>query len=217
LIGRCHAAEGVGERVTQGPIENPIINSPFVEPTKHLLTSADGEVTGEIDGRRRPSEFFVPVARPKKLSGQLTLDAFGGPKKQQPNEIVNEIRQSVARWRASSYPHFTSTTRDLLDHWRDEDRERRLFFCQLEAAEAAIYLTEAAERLGDTKAMNVIRQENAAHNGGLPRFAFKMATGSGKTVLMAMLTFGAVTRSAVHIAPRRAAYGVMTRHGVARL
>ena len=173
--------------MTQGPIENPIINSPFVEPTKHFLTSAEGEVTGEIDGRRRPSEFFVPVARPKKLSGQLTLDAFGGPKKQQPNEIVNEIRQSVARWRASSYPHITSTTRDLLDHWREEHRERRLFFCQLEAAETAIYLTEAAEKLGDTKAMNVIRQENATHNGGLPRFAFKMATGSGKTVLMAML------------------------------
>jgi type III restriction enzyme len=173
--------------MTQGPIENPIINSPYFEPTKHFVTSADGDVTGEIDARRRPSEFFVPVARPKKLSGQLTLDAFGGPKRQQPNEIVNEIRQSVARWRQTDYAHITSTTRDLLDHWIDEDRERRLFFCQIEAAETAIYLTEAAEKLGDTKALNVIRQENAAHNGGLPRFAFKMATGSGKTVLMAML------------------------------
>jgi type III restriction enzyme len=136
--------------VTQGPIENPIINSPFLEPAQHFLTSADGEVTGEIDPRRRPSEFFVPVARPKKLSGQLTIDAFGGPKKQQPNEIVNEIRQSVARWRATGYSHITSTTRDLIEHWRGEDRERRLFFCQLEAAETAIYLTEAAEKLGDT-------------------------------------------------------------------
>ena len=173
--------------MTQGPIENPVINSPFVEPVKHFVTTADGTVTGEIEPRRRPSEFFVPVARPKKLSGQLTLDAFGGPKRQQPNEIVNEIRQAVARWRIQDYPHITSTTRDLLDHWRDEDRERRLFFCQLEAAETAMYLTEAAEKLGDPKALNVIRQENAVHNGDLPRFAFKMATGSGKTVLMAML------------------------------
>jgi type III restriction enzyme len=173
--------------VTQGPIENPIINSPFLEPAQHFLTSADGEITGDIDPRRRPSEFFVPVARPKKLDGQLTIDAFGGPKKQQPNEIVNEIRQSVARWRATDYSHITSTTRELIEHWRNEDRERRLFYCQLEAAETAVYLTEAAEKLGDTKALNVIRQENAALNGGLPRFAFKMATGSGKTVLMAML------------------------------
>ena len=50
------------------------------------------------------------------------------------------------------YPHITPTTRDLLAHWRAEDRERRLFFCQIEAAETAIYLTEAAERMGDTKA-----------------------------------------------------------------
>jgi type III restriction enzyme len=178
---------GEGERVTQGPIENPVINSPYLEPQQHFVTGADGTVTGEIEPRRRPSEFFVPVAQPKKRSGQLTLDAFGGPKRQQPNEIVNEIRQGVARWRLQDYPHITSTTRELLAHWRDEDRERRLFFCQIEAAETAIYLTEAAEKLGDAKAMNVIRQENATHNGGLPRMAFKMATGSGKTVLMAML------------------------------
>jgi type III restriction enzyme len=189
--------------VTQGPIENPIINSPFVEPQRHFVTSADGDVSGEIDERRRPSEFFVPVARPKKLSGQMTMDQFGGPKKQQPNEIVNEIRQSVARWRASDYPHITSTTRDLIDHWRDEDRERRLFFCQLEAAETAIYLTEAAEKMGDTKALNVIRHENASLNGGLPRFAFKMATGSGKTVLMAMLIAWQTLNKAANAQDRR--------------
>jgi type III restriction enzyme len=168
-------------------IENPIINSPFAEPTRHFVMSPDGEVTGEIADRRRPSEFFVPVARPKKAGAQLTMDAFGGPKRQQPNEIVNEIRAAVGRWRQQDYPHVTSVTRDLLRLWRDEDRERRLFFCQIEAAETAIYLTEAAERVGDTKALNVIRDENARLNGGLPRTAFKMATGSGKTVLMAML------------------------------
>lgn len=60
--------------MTQGAIDNPIINSPYVEPARHFLTSTDGTVTGEIDDRRRPSEFFVPVAPPKKRSGQLTLD-----------------------------------------------------------------------------------------------------------------------------------------------
>ena len=69
----------------------PVINSPFVEPAQHFHTLAYGTVTGEIERRRRPSEFFVPEARPKRISAQLTMDAFGGPKKQQPNEIVNEI------------------------------------------------------------------------------------------------------------------------------
>ena len=79
--------------MTQGSIENPVVNSPYVEPAQHFVTTADGTVTEEIALRRRPSEFFVPVARPRKLSGQLRLDQFGGPKRQQPNEIVNEIRQ----------------------------------------------------------------------------------------------------------------------------
>ncbi len=130
--------------MAEGPIENPAINSPFVEPAQHFVTTADAKVTGEIEPRRRPSEFFVPVARPKKLSAQMTMDAFGGPSRQQPNEIVNEIRQSVARWRVQDYPHVTSVTRDLLQHWHDEERERRLFFCQLEAAETAIYLNLSA-------------------------------------------------------------------------
>ncbi len=168
-------------------IENPVLNSPFSEPARHFRTTADGEVTGEIEERRRPSEFFVPVAKPKKSSPQLTLDAFGPPTSQQPNEIVNEIRQAVARWRTQGYPHTTPTTRELLAYWRGEDRERRLFWCQVEAVETAIYLTEAAGRTGDTKALNVIASENARLNQGLSRLAFKMATGSGKTVVMAML------------------------------
>jgi type III restriction enzyme len=124
-----------------GTIQNPIINSPFAEPARHFVMGADGNITGEIAERRRPSEFFVPIALPKKKSAQLTLDAFG-QQKRQPNEIVNEIRQSVARWRAQDYPHITTISRDLLTHWRDGDRERRLFFCQIEAAETAIYLTD---------------------------------------------------------------------------
>ncbi len=140
-----------GTHHTQGLIDNPVLNSPFVEPTRHFRTTGDGEVTGEIVARRRPSEFFVPVARPKRRSPQLTLDAFGPPTRQQPNEIVNEVRQAVARWRVQGYPHTTPTTRGLPACWRGEDRERRLFFCQVEAAEMAIYLAEAPARVGDTK------------------------------------------------------------------
>ena len=173
--------------MSQTAIANPVINSPYVEPVRHFRTTADGGVTGEIDERRRPSEFFVPVARPTKASAQLTLDAFGPPTQQRPNEIVNEIRGSVGRWRQSGYPGVTSVTRDLLNYWRSDDRERRLFFCQVEAVETIIYLTEVAEKRGDTSALNTIRKANLDLNDGLPRLAVKMATGSGKTVVMGML------------------------------
>ena len=167
------------------PIDNPILNSPFREPTRHF-TVVGGQVSGAIQDGRRPSEFFVPVAAPKKKSPQLALQ-FGAGVRQQSNEIVNEIRFAVGRWRAQGYPHTTSVSRELLSYWNAEDRERRLFFCQIEAAETAIYLTEAAEKSADTKALNVIRGENARLNDQLPRMAFKMATGSGKTVVMGML------------------------------
>jgi hypothetical protein len=176
--------------VARGPIENPVINSPFVEPAQHFRTSADGEVTGEIVARRRPSESFVPVARPgRRRSAQLTLEQFGPPTRQQPNEIVNEIRDAVGRWRTLGYPHTTAITRELLAYWRNDDRERRLFFGQLEAVETATYLAEAAERLGDAKALNVIRAENERLNGGLPRSAFKLATGAGETFVTAITNF----------------------------
>jgi type III restriction enzyme len=174
-----------GTSPTPGTIDNPVINSPFAEPTRHFRV-VDGQVTGAIEDGRRPSEFFVPVPRPRKASPQLALQ-FGGGVRQQPNEIVNEIRFQVAKWRAQDYPHATGITKELLAHWRAEDRERRLFFCQVEAVETAIYLTEAAEKMGDTKSLNVIRGENERLNDRLPRMAFKMATGSGKTVVMGML------------------------------
>ena len=74
-------------------IENPVINSPFVEPAKHFRV-VDGLVSGEIEPKRRPSEFFVPVARPKKASAQLAMQ-FGGGTRQQQNEIINEVRQAA--------------------------------------------------------------------------------------------------------------------------
>ena len=139
-----------------------------------------------MSGLRQAVGDPVRWIRAKKASAQLALQ-FGGGTRQQPNEIVNEIRGAVGRWRLQGYPHTTATTKELLAHWRADERERRLFFCQVEAAETAIYLVEAAQKIGDTKGINVIHAENARLNAGLPRLAFKMATGSGKTVVMAML------------------------------
>ena len=85
------------------------------------------------------------------------------------------------------YVGTTATTRHLLEYWNDEERERRLFFCQIEALETAIYITEVAGKYGDAWIENTLREANNSSNPGLPRMAFKMATGSGKTVVMAML------------------------------
>jgi len=63
--------------VAQGHIENPVINSPFVEPGRHFRVE-DGQVTGAIDERRRPSAFFVPVAKLRKAAPQLALQRVEG-------------------------------------------------------------------------------------------------------------------------------------------
>jgi hypothetical protein len=97
------------------------------------------------------------------------------------------VRGYVRAWRDTDYPGITRTTRQLLEYWKRPERNRRLFFCQIEAVETAICLTECAERLGRPHLLNLLRDANEASNPGLNRVAFKLATGSGKTVVMAML------------------------------
>ena len=86
------------------------------------------------------------------------------------------------------YPGVTPITRKLLQHWADEGRENRVLFCQREAAETIIFLTEVAGRHGTfadwRKRLDEVNEDRSS---GLPRAALKMATGSGKTVVMAML------------------------------
>jgi type III restriction enzyme len=101
------------------------------------------------------------------------------------NVLVNEIRKHVDQWRElpSSQWGVTPETQRLLLHWRDQYRERKLFFCQREAVETLIYLTEV-----DPKRFHkLIEDANAEANPGLYRLAFKMATGAGKTTVMAMI------------------------------
>ena len=78
-------------------------------------------------------------------------------------------------------------TRRLLEYWADPQRDNKILFCQREAVETAIFLAEAATKWGGGWALNSLDEQNAEHNGGLPRVALKMATGTGKTVVMAML------------------------------
>jgi type III restriction enzyme len=105
----------------------------------------------------------------------------------QENEFINRVREKVGLWRRGGYQGVTSTTTRLLDYWQRPERERRLFFCQLEAVETIIYITEVAGKFGDQWIEQELRQRNAGANPLLYRLATKMATGTGKTVVMAML------------------------------
>ena len=169
-------------------IENPILNSPYREPTRHFHFDDDGITSTIVEGRRE-SSFFIPIAQPKKkVSGtQLTLPGESWTAERlTPNTFINQIREHVSLWRRSGYPGITAVTRDLLDYWTDPARTNPLFFCQIEALETAIFLTEVAGRT-QPWIENRLREANEGKNPGLYRIAHKMATGSGKTVVMAML------------------------------
>lgn len=171
-------------------IDNPILNSPYEQPDRYYEIGPTGP-TGEIREGRRPSESFIPIAVTKKgKRGQqeaFDFDATG--ERREKNDLINSIRRDVAKWRlGGQYPAVTPITRKLLQHWADSTRENRVIFAQREAAETAIFLTEVAGRTGTYADWRKrLEPENATHNGGLSRVALKMATGSGKTVVMAML------------------------------
>jgi type III restriction enzyme len=166
-------------------ISNPIINSPFEEPQRHFRFSEEG-ITNQIVSGRRRSEYFVPVPQPKKRGKQLAFESWTEDRIEE-NKFINQVRERVELWRKGGYIGITSTTRQLLNYWTNPRREKKLFFCQIEALETAIYITEVANKYGDNWIENRIKAENEAANPGLFRIAFKMATGSGKTVVMAMI------------------------------
>jgi len=167
-------------------IENPILNSPFGEPQRHFKFTDDG-ITDEILEIRRISGYFIPIAQPKKKGKQLAFDTEWTQDRFKPCDHVNKIRQRIELWRGGGYLGATPTTARLLQYWTNPEREKKLFFCQIESLETAVYITEVAKKYGDAWIENALREANNTSNPGLPRMAFKMATGSGKTVVMAML------------------------------
>lgn len=172
--------------MNQVVIENPIINSPFDEPTRHFQFSDEG-ITSQIVEERRSSSYFIPIAKTKKKGKQLILDTEWTQDRVEENKLVNDIRGRVELWKKGGRVGITATTRRLLEYWGASDRERKLFFCQIEALETLIYVTEVANKYGDAWIANHLRTANDSSNPGLPRIASKMATGSGKTVVMAMI------------------------------
>lgn len=184
--------------------ENPILNSPYSEPSRHHPLDSDGQPLNEPprDGRRK-SELITPVpkARKKKRKNasetQANLDlqsADGISSEEQeynPTPIINEIRIHVGEWRRSnpSVWGVTPATARLLTHWRSHDFAGvRPFFCQIEAVETVIWLTEVARNKKQyAHIWEHILGANEQANPELLRLAMKMATGAGKTTVMAML------------------------------
>ena len=184
--------------------EQPILNSPYLVPTRYHALDKDGQPLDQppVEGRRR-SELLTPVPKPRKQQKKSGANQLGfvlsGPEglssveqEYNPTPIINEIRSYLASWRNIPNPAdwgVTPATASLLTHWRHHNfQDVRPFFCQIEAVETIIWLTEVARREKLHKHIWAhIEGANHDANPELIRIAMKMATGSGKTTVMAML------------------------------
>ena len=193
--------------------ERPILNSPYECPSQHWELDASGQPTQRIKESRRGAEFITPIPKPKKRNQataqtELILDEGKGlsTEEQQydPTSVINGIRNLVNQWRAIPNPNdwrVTPETARLLQHWRHHRFSGyRPFFCQIEAIETAIWLTEVAPQSGKAAKdwLDYLARASAESNPELARLALKLATGAGKTTVMAMLiawqTINAVRR-----------------------
>lgn len=175
---------------------NPILNNPYEEPKYYY----DTDLSGNIDYRtikegRRPFGYDVNIV-PNQRGGNQSIFSQGDFVSGDPNaEFINTIREEVKKWRNEGYPKASRITKELLDFWfnnKERPTNLRLFFCQREAVETAVWLNEIAER-DPNIGMFILnslseRRHTVSKNDDdvLPRTAFKMATGTGKTVVMAM-------------------------------
>jgi type III restriction enzyme len=194
-------------------VEQPILNSPYYEPEEHWVYGKDGKAS-RMPGRR-PATYFWTTQRTG--SEQLQMEGITSDYGAEDMPIVNALREDVKKWRNSNYENATQITRQLLRHWHSKDRSRRLFFCQLEAAETMIYINEILASGRRTRWTQKVTKEDfdrmvkgerpeIARGMGtedyfptladqpsnpewesLTRMGCKMATGSGKTVVMAMI------------------------------
>ena len=169
-------------------VSEPIQNSPFEKPSRYWYIQ-EGEEPQLREGRRPPVIF-----PPRDQKEEWTETALLRRSKEYPAgyelALVRLIRERTDAWRGQDYPGVTRTTLELLQWWRREGREKRLFFAQLEAAESIIFLTEA--RADFLQGISIPRDEpsderKAEGFRGFLRYACKMATGSGKTTVMGML------------------------------
>ncbi len=142
-----------------------IINSPFEVPRFHWQ-----DERGQLK-----------LAEGRRPAGYEIFDTRNNTRRTEPLELVNRIRERVDAWRAADYPGVTTVTRSLLDHWNDQTaRQYPFYFCQIEAIETLIWWVEAT---AEHKQGIFVRGDG----GAWERLCNKMATGSGKTTVMAMI------------------------------
>jgi type III restriction enzyme len=175
--------------------DNPILNNPYIEPQKHYDTNSQGNLDyGKIcTGRRlyKPDIAVIPVRQSK----QKELLEWNEDSTEYENHFINLCRAEVGKWRKENYPNTTRISKELLSFWfanPERENHKKLFFAQQEAVETAIWLNEVAQKsnsgqyiMGRLQQAQKDTSDNTADQ--LPRIAFKMATGSGKTVVMACL------------------------------
>ncbi len=190
--------------------EQPVLNSPYEYPQQHWELDEQGQPTQQIINSRRRVAFITPIPKPRKHKQQLELALDEGrglsttQQRYDPTPIINALRRQVDQWRNLPNPanwRVTPETARLLQHWRQHEfNDIRPFFCQVEAVETAIWLTEVAPSAGKAGRdfLEHLTNANNDANPGLTRLALKLATGAGKTTVMAMLiawqTINAVRR-----------------------
>jgi type III restriction enzyme len=191
--------------------DHPILNSPYESPAKHWELDEAGQPTQKIIELRRGAKFVTPIPKPKKRkaaaqTGFVFDEGKGLSTKEQqydPTSIINEVRGQVEVWRSlpnANQWQVTPETARLLQHWRHHEFTGvRPFFCQVEAVETAIWLTEVAPQSKNGKRLlDHLASANRDANPELMRLALKLATGAGKTTVMAMIiawqTINAVRR-----------------------
>ncbi|MGN6400125.1 MAG: BPTD_3080 family restriction endonuclease, partial [Flavisolibacter sp.] len=175
--------------------DNPILNNPYDEPKFHYATDAEGSLNYEdVRNGRRIFTADIQVI-PNRQGSQPSMFDVNEDAENYGTHIINLTRKEVGKWRKEGYPNTTRVTKEILEYWflnPERPPYKRLFFAQQEAVETAIWLNEVAERSNaGNHILNLLKQgqQTVSDNteNQLPRIAFKMATGSGKTVVMACL------------------------------
>lgn len=176
--------------------DNPVLNNPYEEPKYYYDTVRGNLDYSKVLKGRRPYMGNIDITpSATRGEGEFFSDSDFADASDPNVPFINSIRAEVKKWRKEGYPKTTRITRNLLNFWFVEPRQNnlRLFFCQREAVETAVYLNEVAD-LDPNVGRYLLHQlderlsevsDDTAYQ--LPRTAFKMATGTGKTVVMAML------------------------------
>jgi type III restriction enzyme len=196
--------------VSERFFNDPILNSPFERPSRHWELVKGIPTQVELAGRRE-SQLITPIPKPRKRGGkdeqrELEFGAQGLSDSDQQYEVtqqINSIRALLEEWRQAPESQWkvSAETARLLKHWRHHEFQGiRPFYCQIEAAETAIWLTEVAPESGK-RGKDILEKLESANDDANPdllRMALKLATGAGKTTVMAMLIAWQTINAARH-------------------